>query len=128
MADRIVVRSDGAIREVGSTGQILTAPTQPYTQSLIAAVRPTPRGARPETRTAAPQERPLLEVRRLGAGYGRVDAKGLPAARILDDVDLVIRRGKTVGVIGESGSGKTTLAKVIAGLVPVAGGSLLLDG
>jgi peptide/nickel transport system ATP-binding protein len=43
-------------------------------------------------------------------------------------VDLVIHRGKTVGVIGESGSGKTTLAKVIAGLVPVASGALLLDG
>src|SRR5258708_28015915 len=92
MADRIVVRSDGAIREVGSTGQILTAPTHPYTQSLIAAVMPTPRGARPETRTAAPQERPLLEVRRLVAGYGRGDAKGPPAARLLDGVGLLVPR------------------------------------
>ena len=129
MADRIVVLSDGEIREVGSTAQILTAPEHAYTQSLIAAVMPTPRGARPEGRaTAGADERPLLEVKRLVAGYGKTDAKGYPAARILDDVDLVIHRGKTVGVIGESGSGKTTLAKVIAGLVPVAGGSLLLDG
>ena len=129
MADRIVVLSDGEIREVGSTAQILTTPEHAYTQSLIAAVMPTPRGARPEGRaTAGADERPLLEVKRLVAGYGKTDAKGYPAARILDDVDLVIHRGKTVGVIGESGSGKTTLAKVIAGLVPVAGGSLLLDG
>jgi peptide/nickel transport system ATP-binding protein len=129
MADRIVVLSDGAIREVGSTAQILHAPAHAYTQSLIAAVMPTPRGARPETRAVTSAEaRPLLEVKRLVAGYGKVDAKGFPAARILDDVDLVIHRGKTVGVIGESGSGKTTLAKVIAGLVPVASGSLLLDG
>jgi peptide/nickel transport system ATP-binding protein len=129
MADRIVVLSDGEIREVGSTAQILNAPAHAYTQSLIAAVMPTPRGARPEGRAAAgADERPLLEVKRLVAGYGKTDAKGYPAARILDDVDLVIHRGKTVGVIGESGSGKTTLAKVIAGLVPVAGGSLLLDG
>ncbi|MEW6346919.1 MAG: ABC transporter ATP-binding protein [Paraburkholderia sp.] len=131
MADRIVVLSDGEIREVGGTAQILSAPAHAYTQSLIAAVMPTPRGARPEVAPAAGDsagERPLLEVKRLVAGYGKVDAKGFPAARILDDVDLVIHRGKTVGVIGESGSGKTTLAKVIAGLVPVAGGSLLLDG
>ena len=130
MADRIVVLSDGAIREVGGTEQILHAPAHPYTQSLIAAVMPTPRGARPEVRVLASEngDRPLLEVKRLVAGYGKVNAKGFPAARILDDVDLVIHRGKTVGVIGESGSGKTTLAKVIAGLVPVASGSLLLDG
>jgi peptide/nickel transport system ATP-binding protein len=129
MADRIVVLSDGAIREVGSTAQILHAPAHAYTQALIAAVMPTPRGARPEARAAASaDERPLLEVKRLVAGYGKVDAKGFPAARVLDDVDLVIHRGKTVGVIGESGSGKTTLAKVIAGLVPVASGALLLDG
>ncbi|HLX03661.1 MAG TPA: ABC transporter ATP-binding protein [Trinickia sp.] len=132
MADRIVVLSDGEIREVGSTGQILNAPEHPYTQSLIAAVTPVVRGARgqaePAAARAAAKERPLLEVKRLVAGYGKTDAKGLPAARILDDVDLVIPRGKTVGVIGESGSGKTTLAKVIAGLVPVAGGQLLLDG
>jgi len=129
MADRIVVLSDGEIKEVGSTTQIIHAPAHPYTQSLIAAVMPTPRGARPEARVpAGAQARPLLEVKRLVAGYGKLDAKGFPAARILDDVDLVIHRGKTVGVIGESGSGKTTLAKVIAGLVPVASGALLLDG
>ncbi|MGV2288619.1 ABC transporter ATP-binding protein [Trinickia sp. YCB016] len=133
MADRIVVLSDGQIREVGSTGQILNAPEHPYTQSLIAAVAPKRRGAngageQVEVNAAAAKPRPLLEVKRLVAGYGKIDAKGLPAARILDDVDLVIPRGKTVGVIGESGSGKTTLAKVIAGLVPVAGGQLLLDG
>ncbi|WP_199541101.1 ABC transporter ATP-binding protein [Paraburkholderia kururiensis] len=138
MADRIVVLSDGEIREVGSTEQILHAPAHRYTQSLIAAITPTPRGVRDGVAgtsasaagvaSSTAQQRPLLEVRRLVAGYGRADAKGLPATRILDDVDLVIHRGKTVGVIGESGSGKTTLAKVIAGLVPVGGGQLLLDG
>ena len=40
MADRIVVLSDGVIREAGDTEQILHAPAHPYTQSLIAAVTP----------------------------------------------------------------------------------------
>jgi peptide/nickel transport system ATP-binding protein len=75
MADRIVVLSDGEIREVGSTAQILNAPAHAYTQSLIAAVMPTPRGARPEGRAAVgAAERPLLEVKRLVAGYGKTDA------------------------------------------------------
>ncbi|WP_118182715.1 ABC transporter ATP-binding protein [Paraburkholderia phosphatilytica] len=126
MADRIVVLSDGEIREVGATEQILHAPAHPYTQSLVAAVTPVmPVG---NVADSAAAEKPLLEVRRMTAGYGRKSAKGLPEKVILNEVDLVIRRGQTVGVIGESGSGKTTLAKVIAGLVPIAGGKLLLDG
>ncbi|WP_213303160.1 ABC transporter ATP-binding protein [Paraburkholderia sacchari] len=125
MADRIVVLSDGEIRETGATEQILHAPGHPYTQSLVAAVKPdVPPAADPALSAPAP----LLEVRRMSAGYGRKDAKGLPAKVVLNDVDLVIRRGQTVGVIGESGSGKTTLAKVIAGLMPMAGGELRLDG
>jgi peptide/nickel transport system ATP-binding protein len=43
-------------------------------------------------------------------------------------VDLSIARGRTLGVIGESGSGKTTLARVVAGLVPAARGTVLFDG
>ncbi|WLE62969.1 ABC transporter ATP-binding protein [Burkholderia plantarii] len=126
MADRIVVLSDGAIREAGETGQILHAPAHPYTQSLIAAVTPNdgPRDAKPAP-AAAP---PLLDVRGAVAGYGSRDRHGRPAKMILHDVDLRIGRGQTVGVIGESGSGKTTLAKVIAGLVPGTGGQILLDG
>jgi peptide/nickel transport system ATP-binding protein len=34
---------------------------------------------------------------------------------ILEDIDLELKRGQSIGVIGESGSGKTTLARVVAG-------------
>src|SRR5204862_5788993 len=64
----------------------------------------------------------------LVAGYGRVDANGMPAVRVLDNIDLTIARGSTLGVIGESGSGKTTLARVVAGLVPAARGTVLCNG
>ncbi|WP_321867117.1 ABC transporter ATP-binding protein [Paraburkholderia tropica] len=126
MADRIAVLSEGVVREIGATAQILQAPEHPYTQSLVAAVTPTDLPAR--ERTTDTTYAPLLEIRRVAAGYGRRDAKGWPEKMILNDIDLTIRRGETVGVIGESGSGKSTLAKVIAGLVPSCGGSVLLNG
>jgi peptide/nickel transport system ATP-binding protein len=129
MADRIVVLSNGEIRERGRTEQILHAPAHPYTQSLIAAVTPVaPVASVTPAVSTSPDAAPLLELRRLTAGYGGTNAKGWPNKVVLNDVDLVIGRGQTVGVIGESGSGKTTLAKVIAGLVPMARGSLRLDG
>lgn len=46
----------------------------------------------------------------------------------LDGVDLEVRAGERVGVIGESGSGKTTLARAGLGLVPLDGGHIRLFG
>ena len=123
MADQILVLSEGELREVGATQDILSRPAHPYTKSLLAAAAPQPRAGAP-----AATETPLLEIRGLTAGYGRVDASGMPATRVIDDLDLTIARGSTLGVIGESGSGKTTLARVIAGLVPAARGTVVFDG
>jgi thiamine transport system ATP-binding protein len=47
---------------------------------------------------------------------------------ILDEVSLAIGDGETVGVLGPSGAGKSTLLRAIAGLLPVAGGSIVWDG
>ncbi|MCL4480952.1 MAG: ABC transporter ATP-binding protein [Candidatus Thermoplasmatota archaeon] len=46
----------------------------------------------------------------------------------LDDINLQIRKGTTLGVVGESGSGKTTLAKVIATLEQPTSGELIFEG
>ncbi len=123
MADRIVVLSEGEVRESGATADILERPRHDYTRSLLAAARPKPR-----TTDEPREDTPLLEVRDLGAGYGRVGADGLPEIRVLDAIDLTIPRGATLGVIGESGCGKTTLARVVAGLVPAARGEVRFDG
>jgi len=126
MADRIVVLKNGEIREAGATEQVLHAPKDAYTQTLMAAARPQVReAAAPEADAASA---PLLEVKGLTAGYGRPDAEGLPKVPVLRDIDLRIERGATLGVIGESGSGKSTLARVIAGLLPPASGTVLLNG
>jgi len=123
MADQILVLSDGEMREIGATADILERPAHSYTKSLLAAAAPQPR-----TGTAEAAETPLLEIHGLVAGYGRTGADGMPAVRVLDNIDLAIGRGRTLGVIGESGSGKTTLARVVAGLVPAARGTVLFDG
>ncbi|NPT33266.1 ABC transporter ATP-binding protein [Paraburkholderia xenovorans] len=127
MADRIVVLNGGAVKENGAVAQVLDAPVDAYTRQLLAATR------RPEAELTLPPKLgkhvpPLLEIRGLSAGYGRIDRHGAPAVRVLDDVSLSIPRGSTLGVIGESGSGKTTLARVVAGLVDRARGEVLFNG
>ena len=66
--------------------------------------------------------RALLEVRRFSLGL-RTDT-GL--ARVLDGVDLAVRRGEIVGLVGESGCGKSTLVRSILGIMPR--GSQVLNG
>jgi ABC-type multidrug transport system fused ATPase/permease subunit len=46
----------------------------------------------------------------------------------LRDVNIVVRKGETVGFIGPSGAGKSTLVDVILGLLPPSSGELLVDG
>ncbi len=46
----------------------------------------------------------------------------------VDDVSLVIERGKTLGLVGETGSGKSTLARCVAGLIPVTSGQVIFEG
>jgi oligopeptide/dipeptide ABC transporter ATP-binding protein len=46
----------------------------------------------------------------------------------VDDVSLVIERGKTLGLVGETGSGKSTLARCVAGLIPATSGRVTFDG
>jgi peptide/nickel transport system ATP-binding protein len=122
IADHILVLKNGRMVEYGTTEQIIAAPRHDYTRALIAAahVMPAQIGAPLSSRPAAP---PLLEVRNVTAGYG--PKQSVPA---LQDINLSIQAGETVGVIGESGSGKTTLGRLISGLMPARAGEVLLDG
>jgi zinc/manganese transport system ATP-binding protein/zinc transport system ATP-binding protein len=62
----------------------------------------------------------LVRFERVTCGYD-----GPP---VLRDVDLAIRRGGFVGVVGPSGAGKTTLLRAIVGMVPRLEGRITLDG
>ena len=48
--------------------------------------------------------------------------------KVLEDIDLKVRRARTVALVGESGSGKSTLARVITGLLPPLEGKVLYGG
>jgi peptide/nickel transport system ATP-binding protein len=124
MADHILVLRDGRMRELKSTERLLEAPENDYTKCLLAAARPT---VRTQAKSGADSEL-LLEVRGLSAGYGSRGSDGRPAKMILEDIDLQVRRGQTIGVIGESGSGKTTLARAVAGLLAPCAGTMKFAG
>jgi peptide/nickel transport system ATP-binding protein len=95
---------------------------------------PTPRLDRPERRgvALAPAPRPsdpiLVEARNVAVHFPVKVGGGLfPASKPLkavDGVDLVVRAGETVGVVGESGCGKSTLARAVLRLVPPSAGAV----
>ena len=128
IADHIVVLYAGDVQEQGAADQIIHRPAHEYTRRLMAAVRPPPAaGQGDETSAEHEREAPALEVRNVTAGYGR-RAGGGPTTTVLRDVNVSVRRGQTVGVIGESGCGKSTLARVMSGLLPASAGEVSLDG
>src|SRR5207237_906622 len=58
----------------------------------------------------------------------RVSFSYRPDVSLLDGVELELRRGEVVVLVGPNGSGKTTLAKLAAGLLEPQGGSILRHG
>jgi peptide/nickel transport system ATP-binding protein len=126
IADRIVVLKNGEVQEVGLTQDILQRPQHPYTRELLDAFEPASHARVAERCIEADQ--PLLAIKDLVAGYGKVDEAGNPFLRVINRVSFELPRGKNLGIIGESGCGKSTLARVIAGIVPAAQGQILFEG
>ena len=62
----------------------------------------------------------MLDVTALGSRYGRIPA--------LAGVDLRVRSGELVALVGANGAGKTTLLRTISGVQPASGGAIRFDG
>jgi peptide/nickel transport system ATP-binding protein len=125
MADQILVLKSGSVREASTIDQVLLAPTDIYTRELMQAAQP-PNVT--QSLFVKPMQNALLQISGLTAGYGDKDSQGLPAIKVLYDINIDLHRGQSIGIIGESGSGKSTLARSIAGLLPAARGELIFGG
>ena len=116
MADHLMVLRHGNLIEVNSTGQILKSPKQEYTQNLLDA-----RSRNEKITAQIPNPKTLLSIESVTAGYGK-------GPDILQDVSILVEKGRTVAVVGESGSGKSTLARVVTGLLPARFGGIHFRG
>jgi microcin C transport system ATP-binding protein len=113
MAEVTHVMTEGKIVESGPTETVFANPQHDYTKKLLAAE---PKGDPPATSdsdpiVAAEKLRVWFPIKR---GFLRRTVGHIKA---VDDVDISIRRGETLGVVGESGSGKTTLGRALLRLV-----------
>jgi oligopeptide/dipeptide ABC transporter ATP-binding protein len=74
---------------------------------------------------------PILEVRGLTVDYrgdSRLFISRAQRVKILENLNLSVASGETVGVVGESGSGKTTLLMSVLRLIPAAAGEVRFQG
>ncbi len=75
--------------------------------------------------TIAATDRPLVEIRGVDRSFPKANGDELV---VLENVDLTIRSGEIVGLLGRSGSGKSTLLRIIAGLSTPSSGEALWKG
>ena len=72
-------------------------------------------------------EKNLLEVTNLRKYFPVKGVKG-PGVQAVQDVSFFIRKGETLGLVGESGCGKTTLGRTVLRLYEPTGGKIVYDG
>ena len=124
LADRICVMRNGRFVETGTKNQIFDSPEHDYTKMLLAA-EPSGSGGQPAETASVVAEIDSLRVWypiRRGVLRRVVDY-----VKAVDDVNITIRAGETVGVVGESGSGKTSLALAMLRLISSRGSIRFLD-
>ena len=142
--DRVVVMEKGRVVETAASTTIFRAPEHAYTRRLM---RATPRpGATlpdllPEPPTHAMPASPppgeiLLEVTDLVKEYPRAGGMarwfrrgdGPAPFRAVDGIGFSVRRGESVGLVGESGCGKSTTSMMLMRLLDPTSGSIRFDG
>jgi microcin C transport system ATP-binding protein len=126
-AQRVAVMEKGLLVETNVTEALFGNPQHAYTKRLLNSE------PRRSLDPLPADSRSLLDVKGLAVDY-RMSAKGLRSLvgstrfRALQDVDLTLKRGETLGIVGESGSGKSTLASTVLGLQRAAQGEIAIDG
>ncbi len=132
IADRVIVMLNGEIVETGQARQIFNAPKHAYTQMLLSAALRADTVKERSVDTGAPNgQTPLLKVENITKTYPGART-GLLRRRVpveaVRGISFSLRRGETLGIVGESGCGKTTLSRCILNLVQPTSGRILYDG
>lgn len=117
-ADRVCVMNEGRIVEQALTKELFSQPRHEYTRYLL--------DSEPDTRITQiqPEENTVINAEnvrvyfpvRKGFFKRKVDE-----VKAVDDIDIELKQGETLGIVGESGSGKTTLGMALLRLVDSTG-------
>lgn len=145
MAQRVMVMHNGKLVEVGATRDVVLTPQQPYTGDLIAArfdldtdrTRPLgrQRGVPSPSWVDLWPDQPgskhiVLSLRRIDKSFATGPRTPWGGSRrpqpVLRSIDLDIRQGECVALVGESGAGKSTLLRIAAGLIRSDAGTVTL--
>ncbi len=132
--DRVAVMYQGQMVELGPARQILTAPTHPYTQSLLESALHLQAEAVLEKQVAT-QTPVLLKLESLQQHYDQspsllarlIFKEPIRAIKAVDNINLELYSGETLGLVGESGCGKSTLSRTILQLIRPTGGRVLFN-
>src|SRR6201988_2787245 len=125
IADRVAVMRYGRLVETGTLDSILRTPSMEYTRNLLSSVP----SLVPRTARAATSEPIVLEANQLGKVYRERSLFGKPReVAAASDVTLTLRKGRTLGIVGESGSGTSTVARCIVRLIDPTSGGIRLVG
>ncbi|QDG74959.1 ABC transporter ATP-binding protein [Labrenzia sp. PHM005] len=125
LADDLVIMKDGEVVESGPAETLFRTMQHPYSKALLEAS-----GHVPE-REGLVQETPLLKVQNVVRDYVSHTHGWWGKTvhfRAVNNVSFEIKKGESLGLVGESGCGKSTLTRAILGLEDVQGGEISFDG
>jgi peptide/nickel transport system ATP-binding protein len=153
IADKVIVMYKGEIIEQGRASEIFKNPTKSYTKGLLYS-RPSNKIKLKKLPTVSDyindtvdssiisvqeiernhqniySKRPVLEVKNLDKYYieNKIWFKKSTSFKALDNINLELYEGETLGLVGESGCGKSTLVKTIIQIEKANNGSIHYEG
>lgn len=126
MADNVVVMKDGKVVESGAVNSVMESPKHAYTQKLLSAMPELVKDKKDEVLGDT-----FIEVNNVSKIFkvkeGGFFGKTKPF-HALKNVSFSIKRGETIGVVGESGCGKSTLSRCLVRLYDLDEGVIRING